>query len=377
MNTQPVPPASNQTALDAIAQVVMLASAAIGAQQPLQPPSPPPPPPPPAPMNDTSALMATNLVSILASLLQQQPPVAPPAPVAPVQPQQQQQQNDLTPILNAISTIMSSLRPASHAPVAAASSTQAPQAAPPVPASDPTTNAVASTLAAMITSLMPQASNHLPAQTLALQQDQRSSANSLQSNNNPAVINNTSSSAPNTGSSSSSANEAATVPIGNTQIPPNQGFDLARLAAAVIANSGVPNAPQVAASPAPTATISNVFASAQDSAAQPQRMAVGLQHPAGVAVGVSEDNSASERQQESGSAGADNHPAERKKRVYRHESFPVKLHRLLRDAETEGNDTIVSYVSDGHAFQVHQPGTFTAKKLRRNLMLVCAHSEIF
>jgi hypothetical protein len=39
-------------------------------------------------------------------------------------------------------------------------------------------------------------------------------------------------------------------------------------------------------------------------------------------------------------------------------SFPWKLHRLLEDAEKEGNMHIVSWLPDGKAFKIHKPKEF-------------------
>lgn len=48
----------------------------------------------------------------------------------------------------------------------------------------------------------------------------------------------------------------------------------------------------------------------------------------------------------------------KKKRIYRHESFPMKLHRLLTTLEADGQDSIVGFVEDGTAFRIHQPDLF-------------------
>jgi hypothetical protein len=40
------------------------------------------------------------------------------------------------------------------------------------------------------------------------------------------------------------------------------------------------------------------------------------------------------------------------------ESFPDKLHRILEDAENEGNSHIIGFFAQGRAFAVHDPDTF-------------------
>lgn len=47
-----------------------------------------------------------------------------------------------------------------------------------------------------------------------------------------------------------------------------------------------------------------------------------------------------------------------KKRIYRHESFPEKLHRMLEETEELGRDDIVSFTAEGNAFEIHQPEAF-------------------
>ena len=42
----------------------------------------------------------------------------------------------------------------------------------------------------------------------------------------------------------------------------------------------------------------------------------------------------------------------RKKRKYEHESFPEKLHRLLTDAHSQGNQHIICFIDDGEQFQI-------------------------
>ena len=47
------------------------------------------------------------------------------------------------------------------------------------------------------------------------------------------------------------------------------------------------------------------------------------------------------------------------------ESFPEKLHRLLREVELEGLSDIISFTSDGRAFQIHKPKQFFDKIVPR------------
>eukprot|EP00977_Amphora_coffeiformis_P020630 scaffold8374_cov175-Amphora_coffeaeformis.AAC.69 len=47
--------------------------------------------------------------------------------------------------------------------------------------------------------------------------------------------------------------------------------------------------------------------------------------------------------------------SKRKKRAYHHESFPVKLYRLLRETEEAGKSDIISFSEDGKRFCVHKP----------------------
>jgi len=41
--------------------------------------------------------------------------------------------------------------------------------------------------------------------------------------------------------------------------------------------------------------------------------------------------------------------------------FPWKLHEMLEDAATEGNEHIVSWQTHGHSFIVHKPKVFVEK----------------
>jgi hypothetical protein len=45
--------------------------------------------------------------------------------------------------------------------------------------------------------------------------------------------------------------------------------------------------------------------------------------------------------------------------------FPCKLRRLLDDAARDGNESIVSWLPHGRAFQVHKPLEFTENLMRR------------
>jgi hypothetical protein len=48
------------------------------------------------------------------------------------------------------------------------------------------------------------------------------------------------------------------------------------------------------------------------------------------------------------------------------EPFPTKLHRLLREAEAEGNDDIISFfLPDGRTFKIHKPNEFFKKIVPR------------
>lgn len=58
-------------------------------------------------------------------------------------------------------------------------------------------------------------------------------------------------------------------------------------------------------------------------------------------------------------------PAARKKRKYDHESFPEKLHRLLREASEEGHDDIVRFTPDGGQFEVLHTRNFELEILPR------------
>jgi hypothetical protein len=51
-------------------------------------------------------------------------------------------------------------------------------------------------------------------------------------------------------------------------------------------------------------------------------------------------------------------PVKRQKRHYHHESFPEKLHRLLREVEAQDRDDIISFNAEGTAFCIHQPEAF-------------------
>jgi hypothetical protein len=62
---------------------------------------------------------------------------------------------------------------------------------------------------------------------------------------------------------------------------------------------------------------------------------------------------------------AEDPPQKRLKRTYKHESFPVKLHRLLLQVETENKDDIISFNFDGTVFVIHQPDAFEEEIIPR------------
>jgi hypothetical protein len=45
--------------------------------------------------------------------------------------------------------------------------------------------------------------------------------------------------------------------------------------------------------------------------------------------------------------------------------FPFRLRRLLDDADREGNQSIVSWLSHGTAFKVHEPREFASRIMRK------------
>lgn len=47
-----------------------------------------------------------------------------------------------------------------------------------------------------------------------------------------------------------------------------------------------------------------------------------------------------------------------KRRPYRHESFPEKLFRMLKETTEQGKDHIISWTFCGRAFEIHQPEAF-------------------
>jgi len=51
----------------------------------------------------------------------------------------------------------------------------------------------------------------------------------------------------------------------------------------------------------------------------------------------------------------------RLKRQYRHESFPEKLSRMLKETEQSGQSDVVSYTPSGQAFKVHKLSLFTSE----------------
>lgn len=46
------------------------------------------------------------------------------------------------------------------------------------------------------------------------------------------------------------------------------------------------------------------------------------------------------------------------RRRYRHECFPEKLHRLIREATEDGNDHIIAWLPDGNGFEIHSLEAF-------------------
>jgi hypothetical protein len=46
---------------------------------------------------------------------------------------------------------------------------------------------------------------------------------------------------------------------------------------------------------------------------------------------------------------------------YNREPFPLKLYRILYDAEQNGQDDIISFSADGNSFTIHQPDEFVSK----------------
>lgn len=54
-------------------------------------------------------------------------------------------------------------------------------------------------------------------------------------------------------------------------------------------------------------------------------------------------------------------PKKKKRRRYRHENFPQKLHRLLDEVENAGRGNIVSFTESGAAFRVHNPDIFSSE----------------
>mmetsp|Transcript_14480 Transcript_14480/g.27569 ORF Transcript_14480/g.27569 Transcript_14480/m.27569 type:complete len:412 (-) Transcript_14480:26-1261(-) len=54
---------------------------------------------------------------------------------------------------------------------------------------------------------------------------------------------------------------------------------------------------------------------------------------------------------------------ERRKRKYTHESFPEKLHRLIREAKQNGKDNIVRFSDDGSKFQILSTAGFEGQIL--------------
>ena len=53
------------------------------------------------------------------------------------------------------------------------------------------------------------------------------------------------------------------------------------------------------------------------------------------------------------------------KRKYTHESFPEKLHRLIREAEQDGQENIVRFCDDGSKFQILSTSGFEGQILSK------------
>jgi hypothetical protein len=64
-------------------------------------------------------------------------------------------------------------------------------------------------------------------------------------------------------------------------------------------------------------------------------------------------------------ASADPPPRAYKKRKYDHESFPEKLHRLLREAKEQDKDDIARFTDDGSQFQILNTHAFEEELLPR------------
>lgn len=51
----------------------------------------------------------------------------------------------------------------------------------------------------------------------------------------------------------------------------------------------------------------------------------------------------------------------KKRRRYRHESFPEKLYRMIEELEAQDKDDIISFVADGRAIAIHRPDAMEAE----------------
>lgn len=51
----------------------------------------------------------------------------------------------------------------------------------------------------------------------------------------------------------------------------------------------------------------------------------------------------------------------KKRRKYDHDSFPVKLYKMLLEVEKSGEDDVVSFTIDGVGFEIHQPDVFAER----------------
>jgi hypothetical protein len=56
--------------------------------------------------------------------------------------------------------------------------------------------------------------------------------------------------------------------------------------------------------------------------------------------------------------------------------FPLKLHRMLSEAEEQGNEHIVSWLPDGRSFLVHNPEKFVEIVLPSHFKQVCCSKAI-
>jgi len=118
----------------------------------------------------------------------------------------------------------------------------------------------------------------------------------------------------------------------------------------------------------PPALLINMLLQGNAIPQQPAMPGFGL--PAvGVSVGVTGGGGvtmaqAADTQQGRGALGAASQ-GPKKRRKYRHEAFPQKLHRLIREAMAEGKDHICRFTDDGTQFQVRDTEAFQTEILPR------------